>query len=247
MDREGEWMEREINIDVNIDCASAHDDRRDAARLILVRARGFTRDGGAPTITNDCTGYPALESEAQRLKTEIDDALARARVHFEGRKAEDVVAERRSPTRSEKAAARPHFETGLKVRDVMTRDVRTVNLNDRLSVADELMKLGGFRHVVVIDDAGTVTGVVSGRDIFHGALAWSLGLGQSAHEKSLAAYPVKQVMATDVVTVAPDAELREAAKLMLEKKIGCIPVVDGGQLIGIITEADILATLTGTA
>lgn len=240
-------MERETNIELNIDLVGRHDTPVEAARLIMARACAFTRDGGTPTITDDCTSYSALENEAQRLKGEIDAALARARSHFEGRKAEEAAAPPQPAPSSAKSAGKPHIDTSLKVRDVMTRDVRTVNRNDRLSVADELMKLGGFRHVVVLDEAGMVAGVVSSRDIFHGALAWSLGLGQSAHEKSLASYPVKQVMATDVVTVAPDAELREAAKLMFEKKIGCIPVVDGKQLAGIITEGDILAILTGAA
>lgn len=228
-------MTRESNIELNID--------RKAARLIMVRACGFTRDGGTPTLTDDCATYAALENEAQRLKREIDDALTGARAHFQGQATAGAAAEKKPAVAA--AAAKPHIDTDLKVSDVMTREVRTVNRNDRLSVADELMKLGGFRHVVVLDDAGNVAGVVSSRDLFHGALAWSLGLGQAAHEKSLASYPVKQVMSTEVVTLAPSADLREAARLMAEKKIGCIPVVDGRDLVGIVTEGDFLAILTG--
>ena len=240
-------MTREINIDLNVDQVGPHDRRETVARLVMVRACGFTRDGGTPTITNDCATYRAFEGEAQRLKAEIDDALARARVHFEGRKAADVAV-KREPARVEAtAAAKPHIETRLKVGDVMTRKVSTLKRNDRLSVADELMKLGGFRHVVVLDEAGAVAGVVSRRDIFHGALAWSLGQGKAAHQKSLASYPVKQVMTTGVVTVAPDLELRQAAALMTEKKIGCLPVVDETKLVGILTEGDFLAILTGDA
>ncbi len=238
-------MAREINIDLNIDLVGPRDARTEAARLIMVHACGFTRDGGTPTMTDDCTTLQAFELEGQRLKGEIDDALERARAHFAGRKVDEATAQR--PAVSGKAVTKPHIETGLKVRDVMTRDVRTVNRNDRLSVADELMKLGGFRHVIVVDDSGAVVGVVSSRDLFHGALAWSLGLGQTAHEKSLATFPVKQVMTTEVVTVAPDAELRAAATLMAQKKVGCIPVVDGNELVGIITEGDFLAILTGSA
>ena len=51
------------------------------------------------------------------------------------------------------------------------------------------MKLGGFRHVVVLDDAGAVAGVVSRRDIFHGALAWSLGQGRSRMRSRSRAIP----------------------------------------------------------
>ena len=236
-------MPREINIDLNVDQVGPSDRRENVARLVLVRACGFTRDGGQPTLTEDCSGYPAFEAEAQRLKGEIDEALARARAYFEGTAAAEAPA-KPEPARAERAAAKPHIDTVLKVRDVMTREVRTVNRNDRLSLADELMKLGGFRHVVVLDDAGAVAGVVSSRDIFHGALAWSLGHGRVAHEKSLASYPVKQVMTADTVTIAPDAELREAATLMSEKKIGCLPVVERTKLVGILTEGDFLAILT---
>jgi CBS domain-containing protein len=235
-------MPREINIDLNVDQVGPHNRREDVARLIMVRACGFTRDGGTPTITDDCGTYPMLEGEAQRLKDEIDAALERARARFGSAKA---AAEQPAPGRAAPAAAKPRIETGLKVRDVMTCAVRTVNRNDQLSVADELMKLGGFRHVVVLDDAGTVAGIVSRRDIFHGALAWSLGQGKAAHEKSLASYPVKQVMSAGVLTTAPDAELREAAALMAERKVGCLPVVDATKLVGILTEGDFVALLTG--
>ena len=87
--------------------------------------------------------------------------------------------------------------------------------------------------------------IVSRRDIFHGGLAWSLGQGKAAHEKSLASYPVKQVMSAGALTTAPDAELREAGALMAERKVGCLPVVDGTKLVGILTEGDFVALITG--
>lgn len=235
-------MPGEIAIDLNIDQVGPRDQRETVARLVLVRARGFTRDGSTPTMTEDCPDYRALEVEGERLKGEIDDALARARAHFTGAPAPGPPA---APTTA--PAAKPGIATGLTVRDVMTREVRTVHRNDRLSLADELMQRGRFRHVVVLDDAGAVAGVLSRRDIFHGALAWSLGQGSAAHEKSLASYPVKQVMSADPTTVAPDTPLRTAAGLMAAKKIGCLPVVEGGTLVGILTEGDFLALLTGPA
>jgi CBS domain-containing protein len=128
------------------------------------------------------------------------------------------------------------------VADVMTRDVHTLGPNDRLALAEELMKQGRFRHVVVVDD-GRVVGVVSQRDIFHGALAWSLGQGRRAHETLLASSAVKDVMASNVVTVDPQAVLAEAAALLRDHKIGCLPVVAGDELVGILTEGDFLALL----
>jgi len=233
---------RESNIDLNTDRVGPAQERVQVARLVLTRACGYTRDGGTPTISEDCRSMAALEAEARRLKGEIDEAVERARASFEG--SAPAAPHAQAPPKPE-SAAKPHLDTTLKVRDAMTRDVRTVDRNERLSVADEIMKLGSFRHVVVLDEREAVVGVISSRDVFHGALAWSLGLGRSAHEKSLAAYPVKQVMNTEVVTIAPDADLREAAAIMAERKVGCLPVVDGTKLVGILTEGDFLALLTG--
>lgn len=234
-------MAREINIALDVE---SHATGERAVRLVMARACGFTRDGGTPTLTDDCTDLQTLEGEAERLKSEIDTAVEQARAHLGGgKKAATRPAREPAPA----VGAKPRIASGLKVRDVMTRNVRTIDRNDRLSVADELMKRGRFRHVVVLDEAGNVAGVISRRDIFHGALAWSLGQGKTAHEKSLASFPVKQVMTTEVLTIHPDAELREAAALMTEKKIGCLPVVEGKKLVGIITEGDFLAILADQA
>ena len=90
-------MPREINIDLNIDQVGPHDRCEDVARLILVRACGFTRYGASPTMTDDCATYQALEGEAQRLKAEVDDALARARAHFEDWRRGSAVLQRPQP------------------------------------------------------------------------------------------------------------------------------------------------------
>jgi CBS domain-containing membrane protein len=128
----------------------------------------------------------------------------------------------------------------------MSRDVKTMHRNDKLSLADELMKVGGFRHVVVVeDDDSEVVGIVSHRDIFYSALAWSTGQGETAHQKALDSIPVKNVMCTDVETVAPDTPLADAARIMLEKKIGCLPVIRSERLVGVLTEGDFLSMLTG--
>lgn len=235
-------MERENNIDLDIAEVGSAKSPEQAARLALVRACAFTRDGSAPTMTHDCARYEDLESEAARLKDEIDDAVSRAREHFK-LKAEEKAAGRKQEKAAAKdsgRAAKPHVDTDLKVGDLMTTEIRTVNHNDKLSLVDELMKLGRHRHVVVLDDDGVVTGVVSRRDIFHGALAWTLGQGVAAHEKTLDSYPAKQVMQSDVVTIAPGVSLAEAAELMNERKIGCLPVVEGERLVGILTEGDFL-------
>ena len=125
----------------------------------------------------------------------------------------------------------------------MTRNVKTVGRNEKLSVASELMKVGGFRHLVVMDEDDEVAGVISHRDIFFNALAWSMGQGSKAHERNLEVVSAKDVMRSDVRTIDRNASLPEAAGLMRKNQIGCLPVTERGSLVGIITEGDFLALL----
>ncbi len=127
----------------------------------------------------------------------------------------------------------------LRVRDLMSSDVTTLKRNDTLSLADDIMNLGRIRHLPVLDDdERELVGMVSQRDLFRGALAKALGYGQRGQRKVLDNLLVKEVMATDVVTTTPDTPLVEAAKILMTRKIGCLPVVEGGRLVGILTEAD---------
>ena len=127
----------------------------------------------------------------------------------------------------------------MKVRDLMSAEVATVRRNDKLVIADDLMNLGRIRHTPVLDDdSDEVVGVLSQRDLFRGALARAIGYGSHAQQKLLNQLAVKDVMTTDPVTTTPDTPLAEAARLMLERKIGCLPVVERGRLIGILTESD---------
>ena len=126
----------------------------------------------------------------------------------------------------------------LRVRDLMTPEVTTLRRNDTLSIADDVMHLGRIRHMPVVDDDGLIVGIVSQRDLFRGALARALGYGAHAQQKLLGQLVVKEVMTNDPVTIGPDAPLAEAARLMLQRKIGCLVVLEDGRLAGILTESD---------
>ncbi|MDX1649130.1 MAG: CBS domain-containing protein, partial [Myxococcota bacterium] len=174
----------------------------------MANAFAFTRSGGGATITRDCPGLAAFEREVARLHAELDDALARARERF-GAPARAPAARAPEAAPPEEAASAPkpvRVDPALRVGDAMTREVVTVGPNDALAVADQLMKQGRFRHLVVVDE-GRVVGVVSQRDLFYGTLAWSMGLGRRAHDRALDATPVKDVMRTDPATLDPDAPL----------------------------------------
>jgi len=126
----------------------------------------------------------------------------------------------------------------LRVKDVMSREVRTVQRNDQLGVADKLMKDERIRHLPVIDESGDVCAVVSQRDLFRGALLRSLGYGSRAEETLLRQVVVKEAMSADLFTTTSDTPVAEAARVMVERRIGCLPVLDGGKLVGIVTETD---------
>lgn len=234
------------NLDLDFDVGRKSKQPR--ARVYMALACSYLKDGGAPTLTADCEGYQRFEREVNRLRGELDSILERAEARFQG-KARSTNAGP-EPARAEGASGEgaeprtmPRLGADLRVSDLMTHDVKTLGRNDKVSMADELMKVGRFRHIVVLDEEGRVVGVVSHRNIFYGALAWSIGLGRVAHQKELESHPVKDVMESDPVTVQPDTPLSEAAETMMEKKIGCLPVVDADQLVGILTEGDFLAML----
>ena len=129
----------------------------------------------------------------------------------------------------------------LRVRDVMSQPVRTVGRNDRLSLADELMERGRIRHLPVLDEDGNIAGIVSRSDLFRGSLVKALGYGSVAQARVLESLVAKEVMTTEVITATPDTPLEDAARIMIEKKIGCLPVLEGGRLVGILTEGDFVA------
>jgi CBS domain-containing protein len=125
------------------------------------------------------------------------------------------------------------------VRDIMTTEVTTLERNDSLQLAKDIMTLGRVRHFPVVDD-GKVVGVVSQRDLYKASLGSVMKYGEKAQRAFLEGIAVKEVMSDPPTTIAPHASVQEAARLMMEKKIGCLPVLEGPKLVGIITETDML-------
>ena len=125
------------------------------------------------------------------------------------------------------------------VRDIMEKEVTTLRRNDSLQLARDIMTLGRVRHFPVIDD-DKVVGVVSQRDLYKASLGSVMKYGEKAQHAFLEGISVKEVMSDPPITIAPHASVKEAARLMMEKKIGCLLVLEGPRLVGIITETDML-------
>jgi CBS domain-containing membrane protein len=100
------------------------------------------------------------------------------------------------------------------------------------------MKQQRIRHIPVLNADGDLCGILTQRDLFRGILLKSLGYGSRAEQKMLDSLSIKEAMRDEVITITPDSTLSDAANLMLYNKIGCLPVVDGERLVGMISEAD---------
>jgi len=109
---------------------------------------------------------------------------------------------------------------------IMTRHPETINHDDSLLKAKEMMDVGGFRRLPVLKN-GEIVGMLTERNL-------------REHFGYLESTKVNATMSAPVVSVGPNSTVQEAARLMLRHKIGGLPVVDGGKLVGIVTTIDML-------
>ena len=129
--------------------------------------------------------------------------------------------------------------TPLKVGAVMTKPVVSLERDHSIHLATSLMRLKHIRHLPVTDERGHLVGIVTARDLVR-AQADVLARAHDARELSV---PVARVMSENVWVVHPDTPVLEAARIMADHKFGCVPVVEGRRLVGILTEADLLKIL----
>ncbi len=116
----------------------------------------------------------------------------------------------------------------MKVRDIMTKEVACVAPGDQIERAAQLMKKYDVGSIPVVDN-GRVTGILTDRDIALRSVAQGGGITQT----------VASVMTPDLVVGTPDMDAKEAAKVMGERQIRRLPIVEGGSLVGIVALADI--------
>lgn len=119
------------------------------------------------------------------------------------------------------------IDARMTVGDMMSTALVTMRANDTIGRADMEMKLANIRHILVTDDRGKLAGVISNRDIYK-------ALSDKTHP-----VVVGDVMSKRVYTIRDTESARHAAALILEHKIGALPVTgEGGQLVGVVTESD---------
>lgn len=127
------------------------------------------------------------------------------------------------------------------VNDIMQRDVVTVTPDTRLPQVLRLLQPRGFRHVPVVEHE-TLVGIISDRDVKQAMASLAgAGAGGVEVERARERLAASEIMGRTVTTVGPMDTVEEAARLMAMQKISALPVTEGGRLVGIVTETDLLA------
>lgn len=134
----------------------------------------------------------------------------------------------------------------MRVRELMTPSPITVPLEMSLAEARELMVKRRIRHLLVVKD-GLLVGIVTDRDIRSNLPSPATSLSVWEMNYLLDRLTIGEVMTRMVLTIGPDREASEGARIMVDHKIGALPVLDGTRVVGIITETDFVrAVATGT-
>lgn len=125
------------------------------------------------------------------------------------------------------------------VEEVMTGSVVTLGPDETLRDAINLLRSKRIRHLPVVEERKLV-GIVTDRDVKRATPSVLSGVGEDEYDNALVTIRVAQFMTREPITVSGKSQLKAAVEIFIDKKVGALPVVDNGHLIGILTEIDIL-------
>ncbi|MCP4349609.1 MAG: CBS domain-containing protein [Desulfobacterales bacterium] len=128
----------------------------------------------------------------------------------------------------------------LQVKDIMTNDVFALHAEQTLAMVRSLMDSKHIRHVPIVDTDNGFIGLLTQRDLLACTVSMLADIGKEEQDSLDSSISIGNVMRTEVATVNPDTDLREAINVLLENKYSCLPVLSNDKLVGIITEADFL-------
>jgi acetoin utilization protein AcuB len=128
------------------------------------------------------------------------------------------------------------------VSDFMTTEVTSLQENDTLLDAAMVFVRSPFRHLPVLRDM-KVVGIISERDVKQFAPSLLSRTTAEEYNQIMETTPISRVMIKSPVTLRPDQPIFEAAHLLYSKRIGCMPVVENDELVGIITTTDLVGLL----
>lgn len=128
----------------------------------------------------------------------------------------------------------------ISVADIMITRVVTIDMDDRLSLAKEIFDNVSFHHLLVLDENNHLAGILSHRDFLR-ALSPNIGTAaELIRDTETLQKRVHQVMSHNPITIAPHCDINLASTLILDHDIGCLPVLENNNVVGIITWKDLL-------
>ena len=127
----------------------------------------------------------------------------------------------------------------------MTAEVFVLHATQTLELVRSLMRIKHVRHVPIVEPDNTFVGLMTHRDLLAQTISHLAEVDDEEQEYLDRHIHIMNIMKKDVLTVDPEMDLCQAITLLLEHKYGCLPVVSGGKLVGIVTEADFLNLTLG--
>lgn len=128
----------------------------------------------------------------------------------------------------------------MHVQDIMSKEVLAMREDESIAKARTIMGVARIRHVPVVDKEGDFVGLITHRDILAVTVSRLAGISAEMQADLDEGIKARDIMNCDACTVAPDTGLKDAAQTLLRHKYGCLPVLDGRRLMGMLTEADFL-------
>jgi acetoin utilization protein AcuB len=130
----------------------------------------------------------------------------------------------------------------MRVGDCMTQNPEYLAPNATMREAVMLLQRRHIRHLPVVED-GTLVGIVTDRDIRRASPSLLSGISQSDYDEVLESTQLSRIMTRQPLTLTPETEVGDAVRLLVEKRVGGLPVVREGRLVGIFTSSDALKVL----
>jgi acetoin utilization protein AcuB len=134
----------------------------------------------------------------------------------------------------------------MRVADLMTGPVITIGHDATIADAWSILRSRQVRHLPVLDSDRRLIGMVTDHDLQLVILGWCLQEEPDRLVGTLGRLRTNEIMTWGVITVGPDADIRDAARIMHEHKLGALPVADAGRVVGILTATDVIRAVVGS-
>jgi len=133
------------------------------------------------------------------------------------------------------------------IETIMTPKVVTVEMDDTLATIRNIFTRVRFHHLLVVENQKLV-GIISDRDFFKAISPYLGTMSETTHDQATLEKRAHQIMARRPVSIGPQASIEEASRMILDKRVSCLPVTTGkGEIVGILTWRDLLRALCARA